>query len=311
MRIVVIGPGAMGCLLAAFLSRKQKDVCLLDKNEERAKKIRRKGVRVEGVSGKWHAKIFATHDVKEFGSADLIIICTKAYDTRQAIERARDIVDENTYIMTLQNGIGNYEVIAEMVGSEKVIAGITSHGSTLLGEGYVRHAGKGETVIGRVDGRVTAFMRNIRRVFDRASIETRISKDITSIIWSKLIINTGINALAAITRLRNGRLIEFDGARWIMREAIREAVEVADRKGIRLIFDPFKKVEYVCRATAGNIASMLQDVIRKKRTEIDFINGVIVREGRALGISTPVNELLLSVVSVIEQGYNESVDSLS
>jgi 2-dehydropantoate 2-reductase len=124
-------------------------------------------------------------------------------------------------------------------------------------------------------------------------------------LWSKLIINVGINALSALTRLHNGRLIEFEGTRRILRDAVTEAVKIAKRKRIKLIYeDPLAKVEAVCEATSGNVSSMLQDVLRRKRTEIDFINGVIVRLGQELGIPVPVNSLLVNLVKTIEDSYN-------
>lgn len=130
------------------------------------------------------------------------------------------------------------------------------------------------------------------------------SRDIKSLAWSKLIINVGINALTAITRLPNGKLIEFEGTKRILRDAVTEATRIAKRKRIKLIYDdPLAKVEAVCESTAANISSMLQDVLRKKHTEIDFINGVIVRLGQELGIAVPINKLLVDLVKTIESSY--------
>ena len=126
------------------------------------------------------------------------------------------------------------------------------------------------------------------------------------LIWGKLIINVGINALAAITGLKNGRLPEYEGSLSIMKNAVEEAVSVSKAKNIKLPYnDPFEKVLEVCRNTSGNIASMLQDVLNRKVTEIDFINGAICREGENLGISTPVNQTLTSLISAIQSGYAE------
>ena len=190
------------------------------------------------------------------------------------------------------------------MGQEKVIGGVTNLGATLLETGKVRHAGKGETIIGRIDGKIPVQMRQIREIFNACGLETKISKDIKGILWSKLIINVGINALTAITRLHNGRLIEFEGTRKILREAVTEAVRISKRKRIKLIYDdPLAKVEAVCEATSENISSMLQDILRKKRTEIDFINGVIVRLGQELGIPVPANLTLVDLVKTIEASY--------
>ena len=309
MKIVIVGPGAMGSLFAAFLSRTKEEVWLLDKNKERAAKINQQGIRVEGVSGQWQAAVKATAETKDIERADLVIICVKSYDTKSAIISVKTLVGEDTSVLTLQNGLRNIEIIAEIVGADKVIGGITNMGATLLDAGRLRHAGKGETIIGKIDGKIPVEMRAIREVFNKAGLETRISRDIKGFLWSKLLINAGINALTAITRLPNGKLLDFEGTRKILRMAVTEGIKVAKRKRIKLIYDdPLAKVESVCEATADNISSMLQDVLRKKRTEIDFINGVIVRQGQELGIPVPVNLLLLDLVKTIEASYGLVID---
>lgn len=305
MRIVIVGPGAIGCLCAAFLSKSNEEIWLMDKNKERAASINQQGIIVEGVSGNWQSRVKVSAEVKEIGNAELIIICVKSYDTKEAIKQARPLIGDNTNILTLQNGIGNIEIIQEVAGPDKVIGGVTNLGATLIDAGHVRHAGKGETVIGRIDGKIPVEMRFIRETFNKVGLETRISRDIKGLLWSKLIINVGINALTAVTRLNNGRLVEFDGMRKILREAVTEATRVSKRKRIKLIYDdPLAKVEAVCEATASNVSSMLQDVLRKKRTEIDFINGVIVRQGQELGIPVPVNSILVDLVKTIEASYD-------
>lgn len=317
MKIVIVGPGAMGCLFAAFLSKvipisknAENELWLLDKNKERAAIINQRGISVEGISGSWQARVKATAEVKDIVFADLIIICVKSYNTKEAVLQFKSLLNENTKIMTLQNGIGNVEIIGEVAGPDKVIGGVTSQGATLIDTGHIRHAGKGETVIGRIDGKIPVEMRSIREIFNKAGFEIRISRDIKGLLWSKLIINVGINALTAITLLRNGKLIEYEGTRRILQESVSEANRVAKRKRIKLIYDdPLAKVETVCEATATNISSMLQDVLRKKRTEIDFINGVIVRQAQGLGIAVPVNAMLVDLVKTIESSYDLRVQN--
>jgi len=305
MKIAVVGPGAIGCLFAAFLSKTEAEVWLLDKDGQRASIIQEQGIKLEGLSGNWLAKVNVTHETEKIKAADLIIISVKSYDTKAAILHAKNLVKPETMVLTLQNGLGNIEIISEVVGPERVIGGITSQGATLLDIGYSRHAGKGETVIGRIDGKIPVQLRQIREIFNKASLETRISRDIKGLIWSKLIINVGINALTGITRLNNGRLVEFPGTRKILRDAVTEAVKVAKKKRIKLIYDdPLAKVEAVCEATSANVSSMLQDVLKNKKTEIDFINAVIVREGQSLGIPTPVNSVLVDLVKTLEQSYS-------
>ena len=304
MKIAIVGPGAMGSLFAAYLSKSKEEVWLLDKNAERAEKINNKGLNVEGVSGDWQAKVNAAAKAEAIGEVDLVIICVKSYDTKEAITSAKQLVGRGATVLTLQNGLGNIEIIGEVVGQERVIGGVSNQGATLLDIGRIRHAGRGETIIGRIDGKIPVELRQIREIFNKVGLETRISRDIKGLLWSKLIINCGINALTALTRLNNGRLIEFDGSSRVLRDAVTEAVKVAKRKKIKLIYDdPLAKVEAVCEATAANVSSMLQDVLRKKRTEIDSINGVIVRQAKSLGINVPVNSVLVDLVKTIEASY--------
>ena len=296
MRIAVVGPGALGCLLTGFLkARTKEEIWLIDKSPERAKRIREDGLKIEGMSS-ISAKVNVSADPKEAGPIDLVIICVKSYSTEDACKDIKEIVSDKTLVLTLQNGIGNVQVLNDHFGSERVIAGVTNHGATLLGAGRVRHAGKGDTIIGMAKGKTLGPIRDIANILSKAGFETKVSKDIDSVIWSKLVINVGINALTAITRLKNGMLIQYDGT-----------VKITKRKRIKLAYDdPIQKVESVCKATAANVSSMLQDVLNNKRTEIDYINGAITRQGKALGISTPVNEVLTNLVKTIESSYEEA-----
>ena len=309
MKIVIAGPGAMGSLFASYLAKSKEEIWLLDKDKARAEKLNQRGINIEGVSGNWQTKVRVSADPKEIGKTDVLLVCVKSYDTKGLINYARPIIDINCPVLTLQNGIGNVEVISEVVGGQNVFAGITSQGANLVEPGRLKHAGFGETIIGSLDGRLTSHLRDIRQLFNSVGIPTRLSRDIKGALWSKLIINVGINALTAIAHLRNGRLLDFEGTRAIMRQAVAEATKIAKRKRIKLQFDdPLAKVEAVCSATANNISSMLADVLKKKRTEIDFINGVIVRQGQSLGIPVLVNSLLVDLIKTIESSYNLRID---
>ncbi|MFH1578263.1 MAG: 2-dehydropantoate 2-reductase [Candidatus Omnitrophota bacterium] len=309
MKIVIAGPGAIGLLFAAYLSKSKEDIWLLDKDNARAEKLNLEGISINGVSGAWQAKVRVCANPNEIGSCDLLIVCVKSYDTKKLINYIRPLIDTNSSILTLQNGIGNMELISEVFNRQDIFVGVTSQGANLLEVGKLSHAGFGDTVIGRIDSKLTSQLREIRRIFNEVGIPTRLSRDIKGVLWSKLIINVGINSLAAITRLRNGQLLEFDGARQIMRQAVAEAVKIAKRKRIKLQFDdPLAKVEAVCLATANNTCSMLADVLKKKHTEIDFINGVIVRYAQGMGIPVPVNNFLVDLIKTIESSYGLKID---
>lgn len=305
MKVVIVGPGAMGCLFGAlFTKKKQAEVWLLDNDSKRAKTISESGIIVEGMGQTFTTKVNITSRIKDIPQCDLVILCVKSYDTETVAKTIEPLLSEDTNVLTLQNGLGNIEMIAEIVGFDRVLGGVTANGATLMADGHIRFAGKGETVIGKIGGRLTVPMRSIRELFNKSGFSTRLSKDINGLIWSKLVINVGINALSAITRLNNGRLIESPGTREILSLVVTEAVKVAKKKRIKLIHDdPIQKVESVCRATANNLSSMLQDILKKKKTEVDYINGAIVRQGKSLGIKTPANVILTDLVKSIESAY--------
>lgn len=310
MRIVIVGPGAMGCLFAGLLAKSnQEDLWILDKSEIRAKQLQKNGLKLEGISGEHYIRIegnpflHVTSDTNDIGKADLILICVKSYNTKEASVSVSPIVKENTVIMTLQNGLNNIETISDIFGQERIIAGITTHGATLLGIGHVRHAGIGKTIIGEVkQGSITENMLNqIVNIFREAGFETSISENILNHIWGKLIINAAINPISALTRMRNGELIEHEETKKLLHLIADESAYVAKARLIELPYDdPTLVVEETCRATANNISSMLQDVLNHKQTEIDSINGAIVKEGSKVGINTPINQVFTYLVKGLE-----------
>ena len=306
MHFLVVGPGAMGCLFAARLKRAGFEVTLLDYLPERARQINNQGIVVQGVTGDYNVKVPAVADGISM-QPDFVLICVKAYTTRQAAENIKPWLSPEAFVVTLQNGVGNLEILEEIFGKKKVFGGITAEGSTLLGPGKIRHAGQGETIIGPEED-LNSPLERIISAFNTAGFKTRSINNLVDLIWGKLIINVGINVLSAITRLKNGRLAELNGTRLIMENAVKEAVAVAVAKNIQLPYpDPFARVMEVCRDPAGNIASMLQDVLKERITEVDFINGAIVREGITLGIPTPVNHTLTCLVKTIQETYGERI----
>lgn len=303
MNFLVVGPGAMGCLFAARLKKAGHVVALLDYSPERANHINEYGIRVEGITGEYRVQVPAATE-RISGDPDAVLICVKANHTRKVAETLAKWLERKTHILTLQNGIGNLEIFQEVLGDHAIFGGVTAQGATTLGPGHIRHAGEGETVIGP-EG---SFLGKIVSAFNGAGFDTHAVKEANNLIWGKLIVNVGINALTAITALRNGRLPEIEGTRSVMEEAVNEAVAVAVAKGVRLPYpDPFERVLGVCRGTFENIASMLQDVLNQRATEVDFINGAIVREGKALDIPTPVNKTLTSLVRAIQESYDHRI----
>lgn len=302
MKIAILGSGAMGCLYGGRLAEAGFDVTLVDVWKEHVDGINSDGLSIEGIGGKRIVKgIKAVTDPNRAGQVDLLVVFVKATLTKTAMEGALGLVGDGTRVLTLQNGLGNVEALSEIVGTDRLIAGTTAHGSTLLGPGSIKHAGEGPTVIGNLSGKTDPFLEDLAAILEKAGFSVQISENVMGLIWGKLIVNVGINALTAITGLRNGRLLDFPETKELMRMAVEEALEVARRKGIVLNDpDPARHVEEVCRSTAENRSSMLQDVMNRRRTEIDAINGAVVAEAEKLGLSAPVNLVLFNLVKTLQ-----------
>lgn len=303
-RIVVVGPGALGCLFAGHLSR-EAEVWLLDHDPARAERIvSQGGIFSEGIE-KWKVKVPVTARPEDIGIADLVVLCTKSFHTAEALMHARPVMGEHTAVLSVQNGVENIDLIEKMVGKERAFAGVTHQAAILKGEGRVQHTFNGPTVIGALAGEKSKDLMKIRRLFKASGMKAKISDNINGLLWSKLIVNVGINALSAITRLENGILLQQEGAQALMDAAVKEAVKVARRKRITLLYpDPVKTVRKACHEFRYNRSSMLQDVLKGKQTEIDYMNGVIVKEARKYKIAVPVNETLCRLVKTIEQTYS-------
>ncbi len=301
MKIAIVGAGAMGSLFGAMLSERA-EVFLVDINEEHVEAIRKNGLAVLHMDGSTSVhEILASCRPEEIpAKADLAIVFTKSYHTRDAAETARSVLHASGAALTLQNGVGNIEVIREVLGDENAVAGVTSHGGDFMGPGKVRHAGKGPTHIS-ASSEKKELLDKVVRTFCAAGIETTLSDDVDSLVWGKLIVNVGINALTAIFRVKNGIVGKTPECVRIMEQAVAEAVAVADALGIELPYEnPCARVVEVCEATAANRASMLQDILKGARTEIGAINGAIVAKGAALGIETPANRFLTQIVEALE-----------
>ncbi len=293
----------MGSLFGGKLSR-VAEVTLLDPWEEHVAAMQRDGLHLTEIDG--HEEVIpvtATTDPDAVPEVNLAIIFVKSHATRQASEWAARFLAADGLALTLQNGVGNVETMAEVLGEHRVVAGVTSHGATLLGPGRVRHAGRGPTYIA-IRPKVAKGLAAVVDTFEQAGFEVHLSTDLDSLVWGKLIINVGINALTAILRVPNGQLVKIPAASELMAQVVDEAVAVCRAKGIELPYDdPLGRVREVARATATNRASMLQDVLRGAPTEIGVINEAIVREGERLGVETPVNRVIVTIIRAIEGSY--------
>ena len=295
MKIGIIGTGAMGSLFAAMLAP-HADVTMLGTWREAIDAINARGICIERDDEKNFVAVRATENPRDVQEIDFALIAVKGHQTERAAQWAKMILNADGLALTLQNGIGNLEILAAHVGASRAAMGVTMQGATLLGPAHVRHAGRGMTTLAATSETQNA-LQEIARVFNRAGIDTQLAHDVASLMWGKLVVNSAINALTAIYGKPNGWLVENPEARALMSAAAQETANVARALGIQLPYaDPVERALQVATATASNKSSTLQDVLRHAPTELDRINGAVIREGKRLGIPTPVNEKLVRVL---------------
>jgi len=305
MKIAVVGAGAMGSLFGALLAESGKEVWLFDIWSDHIKAVNENGLCVEREGKTRIVRMNATVDPSKIGQADLVIIFVKSTQTAPAAETAAGLLGAGGLAMTLQNGMGNADIIADTIDPARILAGATSHGATVLGPGNIRHAGKGPTIIGSwsTSGEGQNRVEKVADMFTRAGIETEAVADVRSVIWEKLLVNIGINAVTALTGIKNGQLLDVEATRKLSRCAVEEAVTVARAQGVKVRDDAADHVFKIAEATAANRSSMGQDVDNKRQTEIGAINGFIVREAERLCLKTPVNVTLTGLIETIQAHY--------
>ncbi|MEM5789611.1 MAG: ketopantoate reductase family protein [Syntrophobacteraceae bacterium] len=305
MKILVLGAGAIGSLLGARLSGTGASVFLYSTNRAHMEAIHNDGLQIEELDGTVsNFKLAAFADLDRIpASPDLVLVVVKTYDTEAALSSILGLCSPSTVFLTLQNGIGNWQRIAGITGKDAVLAGSTAQGATLVAPGRVRHGGNGPTFIGETEGPPSERVQTIVSLLREARLVADSSDQVEKLIWEKLIVNVGINAITGLTGIRNGFIAENRDASQLCGSAVEEAIIVAMAKGFPLGLEMVERVIGVARATARNRSSMGQDVDKKKRTEIDAINGAVVRFGKQAGIPTPVNQTLTWLVKILEASY--------
>ncbi len=296
MRIAVIGPGALGTFLAGTLAS-DNELILFGRRE-----LEMGQVEVQGQTD-IKEKVVYTTDSSYLKNADILILCTKSYDTKGAMEDIHSRINDEAYLVSFQNGLMNESIMAEYVGEDRVVGGVTSHGFTLIDDGKVIHTGLGDMIIGKYPEGHDVIVDDIAAIFARAGLCTDTTENIYGYIWKKVIINAGINPITALTGLKNGRILQVPNLRWLMGMVCNESAEVARTQVELPGVEVTEAAEGVARATAENVSSMLQDIKNNRRTEIDCINGAIIDIGAEVGLETPFNRCLYSLVKAKETSY--------
>lgn len=315
LKIAVLGAGALGCALGGVLTDAGNEVWLVNRRREHVEAMRTHGLVIREQVGAGAAAlveravaVHATTDCQEIAAAggpvDLLIVLVKSFHTEAAIASALPIIGAQTIVLSLQNGLGHEDVLAAAVGREHVIAGKTYAGGVLLGPGHIVAGTRGkETIIGELDGVESVRIREIAAAFNAAGLLTTISTNIVGTMWDKLLVNVATGALSAITRLPYGELYAVPELEATAVAAVAEAMAVA--RALRVTLGATDAREPWVKAASGLPfdfkASMLQSIEKGSVTEIDFVNGAVVRWGQRAGVPTPVNQTLVACVKGIER----------
>ncbi len=298
----IIGPGAIGTLVGAYLLESGQEVVFIGRRGGRAERLEREGIRVTGLRGEISRNARVVYDSKAGADADFVLVAVKSYDTAAVMAGFASVAWENARFVSLQNGIGNAETIARTVRPERVLIASLTFGAYIDEDGTVHHAGEGDALVGGLKESSFADAERLAGLFQRAGIAVRAEKDIRPVLYTKLAVNCAINPLTALLQVPNGMLQGSDSISAMMKDAVREVVRVADACNISLEFQHVLDiVREVAARTAANRSSMLKDVLEGRRTEIDAICGEVSRLGRENGIDTPVNTSLYRLVKALEE----------
>lgn len=309
MKIAVIGgTGAMGSAFGACLTEGGNDVTLVDVARDTVDTINQAGVRISDKAGAERlVRVKAVTDTTGMPVMDLVIVFVKCYHTEAAIQSAASLIGDATTVLSLQNGWGNAVRLASVVGRDKVIVGVTYHSASIVAPGHVLHAGKGMTWIGELDGIPSERLDKVAATFRESGLEVTPTSTIVNEIWSKLSLNVCTLPTSAMLRFSAGELGRHDGTISLMRGLLAETAAVARAKGIELDeIERWNTIVTVLEKAGPAKSSMLQDVEKQRRTEIDVINGAIADAGRETGVATPINDAMIWLIKSMEDTFGKA-----
>ena len=291
-----MGAGAVGSYYGAMLARAGHNVTLIGRPQH-VQAVQRSGLRLQTNTMDEAVRLQASTDPDAVRGADLVLFSVKSNDTEAAGQAFAAYLGANTAILTLQNGVDNAERLAATLGRE-VIPAVVYVAVEMAGPGHVRHHGRGELVIGPSES-----SKAIVAAFAAAGVTVEISNNVDGALWAKLIVNCAYNALSAITQLPYGRLVQGAGVPAVMDDVVDECLAVALALKVQVPGDMHAAVRRLAQTMPAQYSSTAQDLARKKTTEIDHLNGFVVRKGEALGVRTPVNHTLFSLVKALESRH--------
>lgn len=301
--VTILGAGALGGVFGGYLAKSGADVTLVDVWEEHVSQIESDGLRIERPDRKdVIAHPPATTDSKAVGVADVLFVFVKSYHTRAALKSNPVLYDEETTVVTLQNGLLNMDYIADYVPSNNIVGGATTIGSTMEGPGHVLHTGWGET---KIAGFNESRVKMVADLLDQCGVDVTVADDPEAVVWAKQFVSVGIKPVAGLTGLLDGPLSDYEEAAHVMEQLVEEAMEVAEAKGIPVKDDPVAETHHNCQVNYDTMSSMLEDIQNERPTEIDQINGAIVKYADEEGIEVPYNRMATNLVKAKERSYSD------
>jgi len=298
MEILIVGTGALAVLFAARLTQAGQGVTMLGTWQSGLKALDQDGARlVDAAGNEQRFPVHVTDDPQDCRGVKYAVVLVKSWQTERAARQLADCLAEDGLSLTLQNGLGNREILTNKLGAGRVVLGTTTIGATLLGPGLVKPGGEGVLSI-----EAHPVFDPLGEALISAGFELEIVKDVRSLVWGKLVINSAINPLTALLRVTNGELLTRPSARALMHALAEETAAVASSERVKLAFsDPQAVVEQVAHNTAANHSSMFQDIQRGAPTEIDAICGAVTRIGRKNNVPTPNNQVCWRLVQALVQ----------
>ena len=310
MKIAIIGVGAMGSVYAGLLAsaKERHEVWAIDTWAEHVEAIRAKGLRVEGASGDRTVPMNATTSAADCRDADLVIIATKDDGVTTAARAALQVAKADAPILTIQNGLGSADRVAEIVGSKRIMMGVVGgFGASMKAPGHAHHNGMEFLRLGEMDGGMSARLETIKGVWESGGFKVLTFADIHKMVWEKLICNCTFSGSCTLTNLRVGEVMANPQGWSIAAACATEAYMVARARGITLDFDdPVRYVKAFGEKIPGARPSMLLDHMAGRRAEVDNINGAIPREGAKVGVAAPVNAIVVALLKAKEAGFGKA-----
>jgi len=296
MRIAVMGAGAVGCYYGGMLSRAGHQVMLIGRTQH-VEAIRQHGLLMDTTGFRAHVPVRASTEVGDIQGASLVLCCVKSSDTESAATMMAPFVRPDAIVLSLQNGIDNAQRLhAQLLRT--VYPVVVYVAAEMMGPGHLKHHGRGELVVGP-----SAMSAQMREDFANAGVPVHVSDNVVGELWAKLILNCAYNAISAIAKLPYALVFENESARDLMRSVVHECLAVAQLESITLPGDSWQGVERIAATMPGQFSSTAQDLMRGRRSEIDHLNGYIVRKGISLAIDTPANQALYSIVKLLESAF--------